>query len=241
MTKLAVGVSLLFLLCFAAMGVALVQALTVAGVSQGNVFEYDMVSHYNSLYTDIIPAELSELNQTQWIRVTVTEVSGLQISTRTATHYKNGTEISSDGSINLETGEGTGGGPPFIGANLGKGSLVNPSASERWYINETVIRTYRDGTRETNHLNLQRVQNASDVGEVILTYDYYFDKSTGALVEYTSEVYYSGVTSITTSKITSSNVWVIPEFPSFIILPVFMIMTLFIAGAAKKRLSHHPP
>jgi hypothetical protein len=240
MMKLAIEVSLLFLLCFATMGVALVHGITVAGVSQGNVFEYDMVSHYDSIYTDTAPAELVELNQTQWIRVTVTGVSGVQISTRTVTHYKNGTETNSDGSCDLETGENSGG-PPFIGANLGKGSLINPSASERWYVNETAVRTYRDGTRETNHLLLQSVQNFSDVGEVYLTYDYYFDKTTGALVEYTSEVYYSGVTSTTTSKIISSNVWVIPEFPSLIILSLFMMMTLFVAGAAKKRLSHRLP
>ena len=78
-----------------------------------------------------------EQNQTEWIRVTVTGVSGSQILTQITTHYQNGTEISSDGSSNIETGEGSGG-PPFIGADLGKNGLINPSASEPWYINETV-------------------------------------------------------------------------------------------------------
>jgi hypothetical protein len=222
------------------MSIALAQAQTVVGVSQGNVFEYDIVSHWDSLFSDTVPAELLELNQTQWIRVTVTGVSGSTISTRVITHYRNGTEIGSDGSCNIDTGENPGG-PPFISTNLDKNDLVNPSAAEAWYINETVTRTYKGGARETNHLNVEFTGNSSDVGEFSTVYDYYFDKSTGVLVEYTSELSYTGLTSITQSKITSSNVWVIPEFPSVTILSLFIVMTLFIAVAAKKRLGHRSP
>jgi hypothetical protein len=239
MTKVAVGVSLVFLLCFATMSITLAQAQTVVGVSQGNVFEYDIVSHWSSLFTDTVPAELVELNQTEWIRVTVTGVSGSQIQTQSVAHYRNGTEISSDDSCDIETGE-ISGGLPFIAANLGKGSLVNPSAPEKWYINETVTKTYKDGSRETNHLNLEYTGNSSDIGEFSTIYNYYFDKNTGALVEYSSEFSYSGVTSITQSKIISSNVWVIPEFPSVIILSLFIAMPLF-AVAVKKRLFHSSP
>jgi hypothetical protein len=240
MTKLAIGASLLILLCFTMASITMVQAKTaVVGVSQGDVFEYNMVSHWSSLFTDTIPEELLELNQTEWLRVTVTGISGSQISTRVTTHYRNGTEISADGSCNIETGEGSGG-PPFIGANLGKNDLVNPSASESWYINETVTRTYKDGPRETNHLNLEYTGNSSEIGEFNTVYDYYFDKNTGVLVEYNSEFSYTGLTSIARSTLTSSSVWVIPEFPAFIILPVFMMMTLF-AVAAKKRLFHRSP
>jgi hypothetical protein len=240
MTKLAIGASLLILLCFTIMGTTMVQAQTTIGVSQGDVFEYDIVYHWNSLYTDATPAELLELNQTEWIRVTVTGLSGSLISTQITTHYRNGTEISSDGSCDIETGDSSGG-PPFIGANLGRNDLVNPAASEPWYINETVTKTYEDGTRETNHLNLEFVENSSDVGEFVTIYDCYFDKSTGALVEYTREFSYTGLTSIIQSKIISSNVWVIPEFPAFIILSMFMMLTTLLAVAAKKRLFHRLP
>jgi hypothetical protein len=180
----------------------------VVGVSQGDVFEYDMVSHWNSLSTDTVPAELLELNQTERIIVTVTEVSGSRISTQVTTRYRNGTEINSDGFCDIETGELLEG-PPFIGADLGKNDLVNPSASEPWYINETVTRTYKDGPRETNHLRLEHIEDSDTVGEFTQIYDYYFDKSTGVLVEYTSEFSYTGLTSITRSKLTSSNVWLV--------------------------------
>jgi len=208
MNRLAIGAFLLFLLCFTISGITIAQTQTVVGVTQGNVFEYDMSSSFSSTLTSTPPAELVELNQTEWIRVTVTGVSGSQISTQVTTHYRNGTEISSDGSSDIETGEGSGG-PPFIGANLGKNDLINPSASEPWYINETVTRTYNDIPRETNHLRLEHTEQSDNVGEYTQIYEYYFDKSTGALVEYTSEISFTGQTSITQSKLTSSNVWLV--------------------------------
>jgi hypothetical protein len=238
MNRLAIGAFLLFLLCFTISGITIAQTQTV-GVKQGDVFEYYMSSSFSSTLTSTPPAELVELNQTEWLRVTVTGVSGSQILTQVTTHYRNGTEINSDGSSDIETGEGSGG-PPFIGANLSKNDLINPSASEPWYINETVTITYKNGPRETNHLRLERTENSDTVGEYTQINDYYFDKSTGVLVEYTSEFSYTGLTSITQSTLISSNVWVIPEFPAFIILPVFMMATLF-AVAAKKRLFHRSP
>jgi len=242
MTKLAIGASMLILLCLAMTGITMVQGQTTVGVSQGNVFEYDMVTYFSSIYTGTIPEELLELNQTQWIRVTITGVSGSTVSTRTTTHFRNGTEEGSDGSFNIDTGDSTGSPPPFIGANLGKGSLINPSASDKWYVNETVTRTYKEGSRQTNHLKLEYVQNSSDatVGEFTRTYDYYFDKNTGALVEYKYEFSYSGLTSIQQSELVSSNVWVIPEFSVFIILPILAMVTLS-AVAAKKRLFNRLP
>ncbi len=176
----------------------------VLGVSQGNVFEYNMIVHWNSP-SESAPAELIDLNQTKMIKVTVVEVSGSLISTKISTSYLNGTESTSDGSCNIETGECTG--LPFIGANLEKNDLVNPSASESWYVNETVTRTYQDGPRETNHLKIEDNVTLEEVGEVKSTYDYYFDKSTGVLVEYTTELSYIDLTSITESKLLASNVW----------------------------------
>ena len=89
-------------------------------------------------------------------------------------------------------------------------------------------------------MKLEDIGNSPEVGEFSRIYEYYFDKSTGALVEYSFEFSYTGLTSIVRSKLVASNVWVVPEFPSFIILPVFMMITLF-AVAIKKRLFHRLP
>jgi hypothetical protein len=209
MTKLATRTAILIFLCFTIASTIFVHAETpVVGVSQGDVFEYDMVSHWNSLLTDQIPPSLVELNQTEWVKVTITEVSGTLIQSQVKTHYRNGTETTEDGACDIDTGD-LAIAPPIIGANLGRNDLVNPSASEPWYINETVTRNYKGGPRETNHLRLESVGTSETVGEFTNIYDYYFDKSTGVLVEYTTEFSYSGLESITQSKLISSNVWVV--------------------------------
>ncbi|KON32421.1 hypothetical protein AC478_00275 [miscellaneous Crenarchaeota group-1 archaeon SG8-32-3] len=208
MTKIAAMTILLIFLCLTVASIMIVNAETsVVGVSQGDIFEYDIVAEWNSAFTDETPAELIELNQTEWIRITVTEVSGTVITTDVTTHYRNGTETNSDSACDIDTGDLSGEGPPFIGANLGRNDLVNPVASEPWYINETVTRNYKDGPRETNHLRLEDTEVSETVGEFTQIFDYYFDKSTGALVEYTSDFFYSGLRSVTRSKLISSNVW----------------------------------
>jgi len=239
MTKLAIGAFLLFLLCSTIMGITLAQAQTVVGVKQGDVFEYSMRSFWTCTFMDTPPADLVELNQTEWIRVTVTEVSGSQIKIQLTTHYRNGTEVNSDEICDIETGEQSGG-PPLIGANLGESDLIYPSAAEPWFVHYTIIRDYVNSQRETNYLKLEDIGNSPEVGEFSRIYEYYFDKSTGALVEYSFEFSYTGLTSIVRSKLITSNVWVVPEFPSLIILPVFMMITLF-AVAIKKRLFHRLP
>ena len=202
---------LLIIFLFSMLAISMVVKIKaeVVGVSQGNVFEYDMVAHWISPSGDNTPVELLELNQTKSLRVTVAEVSGSVISSQITAYYLNGTEVSSDGSCDIETGECLG--LPFIGANLGKNDLVNPSASEPWYINETITRNYKDAPRETNHLKFENSQTIEGIGELNSIYDYYFDKNTGVLVDYTTEVSYSDSTWITQSKLTASNIWSVSD------------------------------
>ena len=207
MAKFVKMASLLILLCFIMTSTVLINVrATVSGVSQGNVFEYNMIAHWNSS-TETVPAEVLEVNQTKTITITVTEVSGSNVSTKITTSYLNGTKATADGFCNIDTGECVG--LPFIGANLNKNDLVDPSAPEPWYVNETVTRTYQNDSRETNYLKIEDNGSYEDVGEVTRTYEYYFDRSTGVLVEYTMEVSYGDTTSSTESKLLSSNVWTV--------------------------------
>ena len=97
MPKLATRTSLLILLCLTIASDMMVYAETSIGVSEGDVFEYDMVLHWTSVYTSTPPPEVLELNQTERITVEVTEVSGSLISSLVTTRYKNGTETTADG------------------------------------------------------------------------------------------------------------------------------------------------
>jgi hypothetical protein len=231
-TKLTIQACLLLLLCFTLMGTTLVQAQVTVGVSEGDVFEYDYQTNFNSIYSEP-SSELLELNQTEWIRVTVTDISGSQITTDVTTHYKNGTEVDTEGVCDIDTGASTGG-PPFFSANLNVYDTINPSASDPYYVNATMVRDYTDGQRETNLLKFEETGEFQDVGEYTRITEYYFDKDTGVLVEYYTEFSYTGLTSIQSSNLVSSSIWTIPEFPTWIILPLFVIVALSAIAVKKK-------
>ncbi len=83
--------------------------------------------------------------------------------------------------------------------------------------------------RDTNHLNITAAFSSEEFYQS-MSLNYYWDKSTGILVELSEVVVTVAYDYVTTSsllsRITDSNVWIVPEFPSFLILPLFMIATL---------------
>jgi hypothetical protein len=205
--KLAGGAFVSICLCAIFVSAMLLEAQALnVGVSLGNTFVYDRTAVFTSDNGGLPSPDLLEINQTSYIQVDITEVNGVVISSNVFTHFKNGTQLGGNVTCNIETGETTGG-PPFIESNLGPNSLVNPAASEPWAINETVTRTYKDSTRETNHLRFEFNGTSDYVGEYTSVYDYWFDKSTGACVEYTSEFINYGATTIVSSKLISTNLW----------------------------------
>ena len=119
----------------------------------------------------------------------------------------------------------------FIPANLDAGDsfyFVYPSSLT---IEETVLRTYEGESRETNHFSIVSNDGYRE--------DFYFDRVTGVLVEdtYTSAlippnasygVFFPWIQGYTLI-IKSSSLWVVPEFPSSIVLPSLVVITL--AGA----------
>jgi hypothetical protein len=204
----AAGVSVF--LCLLLAGTMVAQAQTSAvGVSQGDVFEYDISTNWNLPANATAPPGYA--NETTTVTVTVTGVSGTTISSQVTVRYLNGTESTSDSSCDVETGENSGNGPPFVAANLGKNDLVNPSAAEAWYINETGTRTYKDSTREANHLRFEYTENAEGVGDYTISYDYWFDKSTGVVVESTTEVSYIDAACSIQTELKSTNLWLVGD------------------------------
>jgi hypothetical protein len=214
-------------------GVTMVQAQATVGVKKGDEFEYKTYSTFHSTLFDAPSPDLVELNQTQWQRVTVTDVSGSKISVQVLTHYKNGTEDVMDGFCDVYTGETTVAQVAFIGADLNSYDTINPSASEPYYVNATLFRDYKDGQRETNLLEFDVTGENEQVGTYSRITQYYFDKTTGVLVEFFYSFYYTGLETTIYFYIVSSNVWVIPEFPAWIILPLFV--TVALSALAIKR------
>lgn len=210
----------------------------VPGVSEGDTFTYDVTSFWNSIDPNAtVPQYLLEINQTESFRVTISEITGSMVTTLDAWVFENGTQHNSTGLVNVETGYNSGGFWPVVAANLGKDDLLHPSGQNGITVNETIIREYPSGARETNYFTLNYQGDDEDYGYYTAEAYYYFDRATGMLVELydKSEFLSAKMEAAILWKIKESNVWVVPEFPSVLILPLFMIVTLLAAIAYKKK------
>jgi hypothetical protein len=239
--KLWIAAFLVVLLSSTMFGTTWVKALT-PGVTVGDSFIYDLTVSWNSddQYASI-PSSLIELNKTKSIEVRINNVIPPNVTTFLATYLKNGTALADRGSINLDTGLSDGGFVAIIAANLTAGDRVHPLGDDLVTINETVIKSYASGPRETNHIRIE-YQNAT--AGIAQSVDRYFDKQTGMLVEEhdvsteTKTNPSSTTTTIISYNLESTSMWTVPEFPSVLILPLFMIATLLAAIAYKnKRIS----
>jgi hypothetical protein len=211
------------------------------GIGVGNKFRYSPTVTWSSNDTSATPSsDIVDANNTLWGEVTVTGISGTNITTQITDYYKNGTETTPMGGWK-DVNTGAGNMTIFvISANLTAGDSVYTSSS--WIINETVPRTYSGVERETNHLNM----TVSD-GTQITGYDFYWDKSTGILVETLQETTNQTGTYTTRSsedlQIISSDVWTVPEFstciPALLIFIALTSATIVIARQRKPKRTFH--
>jgi hypothetical protein len=191
----------------------------VPGVKEGDVFTYDIKGFWNSTDPNAtLPEAFLQLNMTEWYRITVTEVSGAQVSIDTTWRFNNGTELEGTGYVNVETGINypTQGFWAIYAANLRAGDQVRPNGPDRSTVNETITREYgASGTRETNRLSLVLEYYDADDPTYSTTWTEYintnFDRQTGMLVELRDRsVYTNPQQTLTISwKIKESNVWTV--------------------------------
>ena len=200
-----------------------------AGVTAGNWFKYGTmgVSWTSNDPSATFPPSgyefLEEMNETEWLLMSVLDVSGTNVTCQGTMHYKNGTEEPYGGYVDVDTGTGN---MTFmaISANLNANDTLYTSGSySSLTINETIMRTYPDSIREANHLNMT-YEYSYTINETEYYYYYamnfYWDRATGIYVE----EYWEGINQageyLTTwsafAEITESNVWVVPEFPTWI-------------------------
>jgi len=232
--KLSIATFLLVLLAFTMVGRTWAQTL-VPGVSKGNVFYYDFAVFWSSNDPNApVPESLIDLNRIEWLRIAITDVYDPMVYLNITYHFENETENNLDGYVNIETGQSVNGNGLIIAPNLNANDVVYPSGNSSFTINETVTRTYPGGERETDHFTT----TLTNLGDYAYDFeDVYFDRQTGVMVEwYTEQSPLSNPNEKTTLhwKIKDSNVWTVPEFPSVLILPLFMIATLLAVIAYKK-------
>ncbi len=147
------------------------------GVYSGDYFAYEMYGIYTSNRSNTtLSIPEFEKNNTDWTRINITSTSGSKVNQIYTLHFKNNSEFSFEFQTDLDPlNQGvfrfSGKGVPICPANLNPGDMI-PTVDVT--INQTVIRVYANGARETNHAGWSGPDEWGDV---------YFDKETGMLVE----------------------------------------------------------
>jgi hypothetical protein len=187
----------------------------VPGVAVGNVFTYS-IKGYAALTAEnaSIPESFSELNMTEWYRITITNVTGPEVQFNTTWRFTNGTEIENIGNVNVFTGADNKIFWAIYPANLTLNEYVSPGGSDGAIVNQTETRTYKSGDRGTNVMTLQNqfVDTSDPALRTVDDYLYvHFDRATGMLVELKDMRLYSDPEVILTTEqvLISSNVWAV--------------------------------
>jgi hypothetical protein len=202
----------------------------VPGVARGDVFYYEMYGGFSSSDPNsVILVPPFEANNTDWVRIKITDVAGSIINHVYTLHYKNGTEERIEGLTDVASNSSYSHGfrgVPICPANLNAGDTL---PTVQLTVNDTLLRTYPFGERETNHVTWK---SSIDYG------DCYFDRQTGMLIElYRVHLFINPETNETISKtdvvkMTSSSSWTSSK------LPTFSIPSLIIVAAALGSVSY---
>jgi hypothetical protein len=162
-----------------------------------------------------MPPPPSEFFEIDWVKTIVREVQNTRVTLLVITHYKNCTEQTIEGILDVHTGKAVYTGPIFvIGANLSAGASLYAFAPpwNEYKINETIFRRYMGVLRETNHFSRSSLGHF-DSYEVNMSMHIFWDRATGILTELEArsswvneEEDYRTVIS-GSIKIVDSNVW----------------------------------
>jgi len=206
----------------------------IVGVNPGNKFEYSYYVTWTS--TDLhapVPAADVDLNNTEFVQISVVNVNGTLINADFIRQYKNGTQTKQNGNIDvnsqiLEI--------PY--AVLIIRAFANPN--EKIYpaggyptLNETEFRTYPIGRVETIRYFSQMCSETN-----YQKTDIYYDRARGVGLEYTFETRETLDETVTTTNVTMMITSItVPEFPSIALLIVPAIAFSIIIIAAKKSLT----
>jgi hypothetical protein len=225
------------------LGLSAASAMTrVPGVAAGNSFSYADLSlnWYSNDTNATLPSSFHDFNETQMLNVTITDVQGTNITAHEVQSFKNGTYAQSDGFVDVETGEGINLTVWVIAADLNAGDTIynmTGGAYSGWVINDTVYRMYPDGLRQTNHIN-STMTEVTENQTLSASKNFYWDRLTGVMVEESWE--FSNQTGIYLTtfslamRITSSNLWIIPEYPTCALVLIFLV-TVTSAIVIQKR------
>jgi len=184
-------------------------------------------------YVVTTPAEAS--TNPDWSMIEVVGVSGKEVTLRITGAYKNGTTIpASQLTCNIETGMTGGFQRYIIAANLNQGDKTL-NVADAATINKTETRTILGASRTVNIINITNSYPSQNIKSVVI-----YDQASGMSLSWEMEITIieSAVTYTNSYSIIDTNIFEvepIPEFQSWMILPLFMIATLLVVILQKRK------
>jgi len=217
------------------------------GVAPGQFMHYEVYSVWN----DGNDTELENWARNQpmsGINVTVLSVVNTTVTYQEVTCNSTGTVYNYTRDVDVETGSYSYE-YLFIAANLTAGDIVYTRDNNTW-INETALANYLGQQLETNHLSsLVNQSHTSFMGlayefSASVSQDFYWHRQSGMLLEVRYEFNTTRVSGMDVlvghfvlSAVAALSIPpVIPEFPSFLILPLFMMVTLLAVAVYDARI-----
>jgi hypothetical protein len=234
--KSAIIVSLsVALLCVAfgvrsTLGIYLPSTRTV-GVEVGNWAAYSVLAEGNM-------TGLNATNTPQSYTITVTGISGTNVTCQTVEKFTNGTQKTGTGSVDVNNGSGNMTGF-LIAANLNQNDSVYNGSGEFFpgaIINYTTTRNYLGSNVEVCQSNMTE-QTTSVEYSYLYSYNYTWFRGSGMLAEVTvnmTEVI-SGTYSWQYEHIIVTSSSTVPEFPESLVLPLLAAFSTLAVVIARKK------
>jgi hypothetical protein len=231
-TTLSVVAIIICILSIAVIGTVSAQ-VAIVGVTKGNTFTYNYRVNWNSTDPNaIVPATNGDLNNTNFIQLRIINVTNTAINIDFVRTFKNATVVTQNGNVDVNSQViGIPYGTLIIRANANPNERIYPAGGHAT-LNETSLRTYSMGEVETIHYLLSTDSSTNSEKTEI-----YYDRATGAALEYNFETTEKSGTFVTTTQVTMMiNSWnVIPEFQTTVFLAGLLIIPVIVAIIVKKR------
>jgi hypothetical protein len=220
----------------------------IVGVHIGDYFKYEIkVIAFSSDDPNVTSTSQLISFPTQnltFFEIHIIDIQETNVTFQCIYRWENGTEYGNASVyVDIRTGAGF---RLIIASNLD----VNDTIYEipigdpewNWRINDTIPTDYLGSIRDTNHLNVTTHFSYMENGSTYQMTDFidrYWDKETGIIVKDNPIMQIKRDNYTTTGHwqwlIIESNVWIVPEFPSFPILPLLMMATLLVVIVYKRK------
>jgi len=197
-------------------------ANVAVGVHVGDTFTYKITGTAVLSSVDANPdsqsPNFSDLNNTDYYKVTITGINGTRVSMDVSVAFNNGTVINESQWLDVGSGDKSTTTWQFwelYPADLNVNKMLRPTGFDGTYVNSTDTQTYSTSTRQRNLFSIDNVfvDVRDPTGKTMreeMT-NLYFDKQTGMLVNLNDVQYYNnpGMELIITFKLTSCSVWTV--------------------------------